>query len=738
MRFIPQYNIMDCGPACLAMIANKYGKKYTLKYLREKSFLTREGVSLLGISEAAQNIGFEVITTKINLEELLDLPRPCILHWKQNHFVVLDRINGSRKEKKSIKNLFKREIKFKIADPSYGFIYLKEKDFLKCWISDENSGVALFLNPTEDFYKLSPPAENKINTKYLIDLLKEHKKQFLWMFFCLLLANLINISFPFLTQSLIDKGIANKNLSIIQLILFSQISLFFGLMTVEIIRNWIVLKVGTNISIKIVSNFLNKLMSLPISFFDTKIIGDFTQRIQDNERIENFLTSQSLISIFSMISFCAFFIILGYYDYTILLVYLFLTIIAIFWSAYFLKKRSVLDFYKFQLKSENQSAFYEIINGATEMKLNDFQDFKNKEWQEIQQRLYKINTRVLKLQQFQIGGFEIINQIKNIIVTYIAASTVIKGHMSLGELMAVSFILGQMISPLNNITSFFYSFQDAKLSLERLSEVQNHNEEENEKLISLPKINFNRKNGIEFKNISFQYAGPKSPYILKNINLFIPEGKITAIVGSSGSGKTTLMKLLMKFYEPTQGELLFNFENINTISPRDLRENCGVVMQDGFIFSDTIERNIATGDKIINKEKLKKAVKIANIQDFIEALPFKYNTKIGAAGNGISGGQKQRILIARAVYKNPRYIFFDEATSALDAENEKTIHDNLQEFFRGKTVVVIAHRLSTVKNADQIIVLKDGAIVETGNHQELVYNKANYFNLVKNQLELGN
>jgi ATP-binding cassette subfamily B protein len=738
MKFIPQYNIMDCGPACLAMIANEYGKKYTLKYLREKSFLTREGVSLLGISEAAQNIGFEVITAKINLEELLDLPRPCILHWKQNHFVVLEQVKGFRKEKKSIKSLFKREIRFKIADPSYGFIYLKEKEFLKYWISDGNDGVGLFLNPTDEFYKQSPPTENKINTKYLVDLLKEHKKQFSWMFLCLLLANLINISFPFLTQTLIDKGIAHKNLSIIQLILFSQISLFLGLMTVEMTRNWIVLKVGTVISIKIISDFLAKLMSLPISFFDTKIIGDFTQRIQDNERIESFLTSQSLVTIFSMISFCTFFAILGYYDYTILFVYLFLTIIAIFWSAYFLKKRSILDFYRFQLKSENQSAFYEIINGAAEMKLNHFQNFKNKEWQEIQQRLYKINTRVLKLQQFQTGGFEIINQIKNIIVTYIAASTVVNGHMSLGELMAVSFILGQMISPLNSITTFFYSFQDAKLSLERLSEVQNHNEEENEKLISLPKANLNSKNGIQFKNISFQYVGPKSPYILKNINLFIPEGKITAIVGSSGSGKTTLMKLLLKFYEPTHGELLFNSENINNISPKNLRENCGVVMQDGFIFSDTIERNIATGDEIINRERLEKAVKIANIQGFIEALPFKYKTKIGASGNGISGGQKQRILIARAVYKNPHYIFFDEATSALDAENEKIIHDNLQEFFKRKTVVVIAHRLSTVKNADQIIVIKNGEIVETGNHQELVYNKANYFNLVKNQLELGN
>ena len=736
MKFIPQYNIMDCGPACLAMIANEYGKKYTLKYLREKSFLTRDGVSLLGISEAAQSIGFETITTKISLEQLLDLPRPCVVHWDQNHFVVLEKIKGSKKNNKSF---FKKDLLFKIADPAYGFLYFKESEFLKHWMSsNDNKGVALFLNPTDYFYELSPPTEKKINIKYLIDILLQHKKQFLWMLLSLLLGNLVNIAFPFLTQNLIDKGITDKKVSIIQLILFAQISLYLGAMTVEIIRNWIVLKVGTKISITIISDFLKKLLQLKIKFFDTKMMGDFTQRIQDNERIESFLTSQSLITIFSIISFCVFFVILGYYNYTILFIYLFLTVLSIFWSAYFLKRRSILDFYKFKLKSENQNTIYEIINGVTEMKLNQFQDFKNKEWQKIQDKLLEINSRVLKLTQFQIGGFEIINQFKNIIVTYISAICVIKGEMSLGELMAISFILGQMISPLNSITTFFYSLQDAKLSLKRLSEVQYHEDEENENLVPLPKTDLTNKTGINIKNISFQYEGPKSPFVLKDINFTIPDGKTTAIVGASGSGKTTLMKLLLKFYEPTQGELFFNSENINNISPKNLRENCGVVMQEGFIFSDTIERNIAMGDENINKEKLQNAVKIANIEGFTNALPLGYNTKIGASGNGISGGQKQRILIARAVYKNPHYIFFDEATSALDAENEKIIHDNLQSFFKGKTIIIVAHRLSTVKNADQIIVLKNGEIVEQGNHQNLVNRKADYYNLVKNQLELGN
>lgn len=732
---------MDCGPACLAMIADGHGKKYSQTYLREKSFLTKEGVSLLGISEAAQNIGFETITAKLSLDQLLELPRPCILHWEQNHFVVLNKTVGHRNgQNNKVMSFFKNDITFKISDPSHGFISLNEKDFVKSWVSDGNNGVALFLNPTDKFYELIPPKEEKINTEYLFNILKTHKKQFLWMFSCLLIGSIINVTFPFLTQYLIDKGVNNKDLTLIRLILLSQVGLFLGSMFIEIIRNWIILKVGTEISVKIISSFLDKILKLPLNFFDTKIMGDFTQKIQDNERIENFLTSQGLVTIFSIITFCAFFIVLGYYDYKILLTYLSITILSIVWSLYFLRKRSILDYYRFQIKSENQSAIYEIINGVTEMKLNQFHDYKNKEWQKIQQKLFKLNTRILKLNQIQIGGFEIINQTKNIIITYLAATSVIKGSMTLGELLSISFIIGQMTSPLNSLTAFFRSLQDAKLSLERLNEIQNHPEEEEEGQVDLDTTNikYSSNIGINFEDVNFQYEGPKSPYILKDINLFVPEGKITAIVGSSGSGKTTLMKLLLKFYAPTDGKIFYNSNNIDEISPKSLRQNCGVVMQDGFIFSDTIERNIATGDEIINKEKLKKAVKIANIEQFIESLPLKYNTKIGASGNGISGGQKQRILIARAVYKNPHYIFFDEATSALDAENEKIIHDNLQEFFKGKTVVIIAHRLSTVKNADNIIVLKDGKIVEQGNHPELVYNKAGYYNLVKNQLELGN
>ncbi len=733
LKFFPQHDQMDCGPACLAMISSYYGKDFGLQYLRNKSFITREGVSLLGISEASKKIGFSDISAKLNADDFDNGLLPCILHWNQNHFVVLYKIS---------KNIFTGKLTYKIADPGHGFISINEEKFKKSWLSDGEKGVALFLEPTEEFYKQTPPQEEKLSIKYLLNYLKPYKSQMGWMFFLLTLGTLTTLVFPILTQKLIDEGVSKKNFSIITYILLAQLAFFFGNIVINIFRNWIMLVVGTKINIQIISDFLKKLLKLPIKFFDTKLMGDFNQRIQDHERIENFLTSQSLMTLFSIITFTAFFAVLWHYDFRILAIYMVLTIVSVVWSLYWMKKRKILDYFRFQQRSENQESIYEIINGVSEMKLNQFEDFKRREWEQIQQKLFKINIRILKLDQVQLSGFDFINQFKNILVTFLSAYFVIKGHMTLGALLSVSYIIGQMNSPVSQLISFFRSLQAAKLSLSRLNEVQNHPEEERKDQVPLLSKKYTKQNGIEkgiyFKDVSFQYEGPQSPYVLKNINIFIPDGKVTAIVGASGSGKTTLIKMLLKFYEPVDGEIFFNHLNINEISPMDLRKNCGVVMQDGFIFSDTIERNIATNDEKINDEKFNQALETANIKSFVEELPLGLNTKIGASGNGISGGQKQRILIARAVYKNPHFIFFDEATSALDAENEKVIHDNLQSFFKGKTVIIVAHRLSTVKNADQIIVLKNGEIVEHGNHQELVSKKANYYNLVKNQLELGN
>lgn len=732
MIFIAQHDKMDCGPACLAMIASWHGKTYALKFLRESAFISREGVSLLGISEAARKIGFKATSVKISIHTLTSIKSPAIIHWNQNHFVVLVAIKKSR---------ISGKLTYQLADPGHGLIQLSEEAFKKSWLSDGDDGIALLLEPTATFFQQTPQKENKLSLTFLFSFVKPYKKQVTAMFILLLAGSLITFVLPFMTRNLIDKGVNAKNLNIITLILVAQLALYIGTLTISIIRNWLMLYVGAKINITIISDYLKKLLKLPIKFFDAKMMGDFNQRIQDHERIETFLTSQSLITFFSLLTFTAFLGVLWYYNSVLLLIYAALTLFSVIWSYGFLAKRRVLDYYRFQQRSENQESIYEIINGVTEIKLNQLEEYKRERWENIQDKLFKINMRVLRLDQFQLTGFDFINQVKNILVTFFSATFVVTGKMTLGELLSVSFIIGQMNSPVNQLVNFFRSLQDAKLALERLNEVTIHEEEEltgQLPVLSEKDLTANgAPKGITISNLSFQYGASQSPYVLRYIDLFIPEGKVTAIVGSSGSGKTTLMKLLLKFYTPAEGTIQFNHTDLSDISSSDLRKNCGVVMQDGFIFSDTIERNIITSAEKIDIEKYHKAINAANINEFIDALPLKEKTKIGAAGNGISGGQKQRILIARSIYKNPHYIFFDEATSALDAENEKKIHDQLTAFFKGKTVLIIAHRLSTVKNADQIIVLKNGIIVERGHHKELVSNQSEYFNLVKNQLELG-
>ena len=724
--FFPQLNEKDCGIACIKMITNYYGKNFTDSILREKTYISKNGASLLGIKEGLSFLGIEGVSVKLNIEELKENKDilPAILYWNANHFVVLYKIS---------KSFFTGKYRYTIADPAHGKITLSENNFMYSWYCQKDGGIALFLDPTEFFFQQISQREEKMNIRHILKYVMPYKNQMLWVTILLLLGTLTTLVFPVLTQKLIDEGVGKKNLSLIIYILLAQIVFFTGSILFNVIRNKILLFVGAKININIIADFLKKLLSLPIRFFDTKLLGDFTQRIQDHEKIEKFIISDGLSTIFSIIVFSVLFGVLGYYNLTILVIYSFLTVFSIFWALYWLKKRKYLEYFRFQKQTENQDIIYEIINGISEMKLNQYEEFKRKEWEKVQYKLFNINVRILKVEQFQISGFEFINQLKNILVTFLGALFVIKNQMTLGMLLSVSYILGQLNQPVNQMVQFFRSLQDAKLSLMRLNEIQTHQEEEKKEMIPLKENN----KDIKIEKVSFQYEGPKSPYILKNINLHIPKEKITAIVGASGSGKTSLVKLLLKFYEPIIGNIYYGDEDLKNISPLSLRKISGVVMQDGFIFSDTIERNIATGDEEIDYHKLNKAIEIANIKSFIEEKPLGLKTKIGASGNGLSGGQKQRILIARAVYKNPHYIFFDEATSALDAENEKIIHDNLQSFFKGRTVIIVAHRLSTVKNADQIIVLKKGQIVEQGNHKELVSKKGEYYNLIKNQLELG-
>lgn len=726
MDFISQHDQMDCGPACLCMVSSYYKKKYPIQYIREISHINRNGVSVLGITEAASKIGFESLPSKLSinvLKEVFSNSNPCILYWNQRHFVVLYKISKKY---------------FYIADPNYGKIKISEEKFLNSWLSGDDNGVAIFLNPTNKFYEIIPPKKEKTSIFFFLKYLKPYKKEIFLIFLMLLFISIITLVLPFLTEALIDKGINRKDLNFISIILISQLTLFFSSTIFNIIQNYIILYMGSHLSISIISDFLKKLLNLSIKYFDTKLIGDFQQRIQDNDRIEDFLTSKSISTFFSLITLSVFLCVLWYYDLKIVLCFLSLTTFSIIWSLYWLRKRKRLDYFRFQQRSENQESIHEILDGIIEIKLNQFESFKINKWNDIQIKLLKTNARILKIDQIQSSGFDFINQLKNIIVTFLAATYVIKGSMTLGMLLSISYIIGQMNSPLNQLIYFLRSLQEARLSLERLNEIKYIEPDEN---LNQKKISFNSKfshnRGIFLENLSFQYEGAQSQFVLNNINLHIPEGKITAIVGASGSGKTTLMKLLLRFYNPSKGKIYYNQENIICISPEEIRKNTGVVMQDGYIFSETIERNIAMGNIEINEELLKKAMNIANITDFVESLPLKSKTLLSPSGDNISGGQKQRILIARAIYKNPHYILFDEATSALDSENENIIHSNLNSFFKGRTVVIIAHRLSTVKNADKIIVLKKGRLIEEGTHEELLKKKSEYYNLIKNQLELN-
>ena len=723
--FYKQHDAMDCGPACLRMIARHYGKHYSLQTLREKSFIDREGVSLLGISDAAESIGMHTLAVKLDFDKLRqEAPLPCIAHWKQRHFVVVYKI---------------KKDKVYVADPAFGLVTYSKKEFLDGWISTKTNGneegILLLLEPTPDFQKAEGEKLNKKSFGFISAYLGNYRKYVVQLILGLLLGSVLQLIFPFLTQAIVDIGINTGDINFVYLVLGAQLMLFAGRIAVEFIRSWILLHISTRINISLISDFLIKLMKLPIGFFDTKMIGDLMQRIGDHKRIESFFTNSSLTTLFSLFNLVVFGIVLWAYSLNILLIFVVFTIIHFIWVVLFLKKRRELDFKRFDKLAANQSSLFQLITGMQEIKLNNYEKQKRWEWERIQAGLFKVNVANLRLEQWQQAGALFFNEFKNILITFIAAKEVIDGDMSLGMMMAVSYIIGQLNAPVAQLIGFLQMAQDAQISLERLGEI--HDREDEEKTAATGLMMLPEKRDLTLENVSFQYGGPHSEMVLKNIQLTIPEGKVTAVVGTSGSGKTTMVKLLLKFYEPVTGNIRLGDMNLKNIGNRLWRDKCGVVMQDGFIFSDSIARNIAVSDEIIDKRKLLKAVKVANIQEFVESLPLGYNTKIGQEGIGLSGGQKQRLLIARAVYKDPEFLFFDEATNALDAENERIIMNNLNDFFRGKTVITVAHRLSTVQNADQIIVLEKGELIELGTHRELVAMRGAYYRLVKNQLELG-
>jgi ATP-binding cassette subfamily B protein len=750
---------MDCGPTCLKMVTAYFGKDYSIDFLRSNAFVSRSGVSLANLSLAAEKIGFKTLMVRINCQKLSnEAPYPCILHWNQEHYVVLYDVKRQFSFSKR-----KFEDRYIIADPGHGLIALDREVFLRCWAGDaaREVGVALLLEPTPEFHQTETEGDRKPNTGFgfLFQYLAPYKKYLMQVCLGMVFGSIVSLIFPFLTQSLVDYGIHQHNISLIHLILIAQLMLFLGGVSVDMIRNWILLHINTRISLSIISHFLIKLMKLPISFFESKNVGDITQRLSDHHRIETFLTSTTINTLFSVLNIIIFSGVLAFYSMELLLVFVIGSILSFAWVFLFLKQRRDLDYKRFQSMRENQSSIFELITGMQEIKLNNCERARRWEWERIQAKLFKVNVKSLSLEQYQEIGSSFFTQLKNIIVTYISATQVINNEISLGVMLSISYIIGQLNGPLSQIIEFIKSVQDSKMSLDRLSEIHNKPDEElNEEYMfgkrseiatysetelqgAVNDMRFNSlltgfDEGITIRNLSFRYGSPHVPWILKNINIHIPKGKVTAIVGASGSGKTTLLKLLLKFYPPQEGEILVDGIEMTDIQASNWRNRCGTVMQDGFIFSDTLAKNIAVDGQRINENRLLEAVLTANIQDYVRKLPLGFSTKVGSAGSGLSGGQRQRIFIARSVYKDPSYLFFDEATSALDANNERIIMENLEKFFQGRTVIVIAHRLSTVKNADQIIVLDGGEVKEIGNHKELCKSKGYYYNLVKNQLEL--
>lgn len=725
--FYKQHDSADCGPACLRSISDFYGKKYFLQRLREACNIGKDGVSLLGISDAAEEIGFRTKMVKMPITSLKEsIILPCILHWRQKHFVVLYKIQKCGKGHK-----------YYICDPAKGLLKYNDSELIRNWSVDTINGIALLLETTPQFYERKNDYDNKskISWRFLLRYLLPHKKYLFQVILGIVIACILNFILPFLTQSVVDYGIGNKDINFIAVILVAQVMVVFGQVVNSLIINWILLHTTARISISLISDFLGKLTRLPIAFFDSKKIGDILQRITDHQRIQDFLTGSLLSVIMAVFIFLIYGIIIFKYDTTILLIFLIGSIIYIIWILLFMKRRKKLDYMRFQEASINQNSLIQLITGMQEIKLNGCEKQKRWEWEKSQAKLYSISIKGLSITQIQDIGGTFIDQTKNIIISFLAAKAVIDGQMTLGMMMALQYIIGQLNSPIKQFISFAESSQDAKLSMERLSEIHQLNDEEpvnNTRIITIPE-----EPSIRLQNVVFQYEGIHSEKVLNDINLDIPFAKTTAIVGTSGSGKTTLLKLILGFYQPSKGCLLVNGIPLDGYSGNSWRKRCGVVMQEGFIFSDSIANNIAISSNDIDDAKLKKAIEISNLDTFMNSLPHGYNTIIGPDGKGLSTGQKQRILIARSVYKDPPILIFDEATNSLDSNNEKMIMQKLNSFFQGKTVIIVAHRLSTVKNADNIVVLNKSKITEQGSHEELISLKGEYYELIKNQLELG-
>lgn len=731
MKFEPfpldrQLDMMDCGPASLKMVAKYYGKYYSLQYLRDLCGNTREGVSLTGVSHGAESIGLRTLAAHCTTKDLIEkVPLPIIIHWNNSHFVVLYKIRERHKG----------TAKFYIADPAKGYVSYIQEDFENKWVKqNENkaTGIALILEPQADFKQrqAGEKAERGRHLENIVGYFLPYKKSFAYLGIVMLLITAMQAVLPFISKAVIDVGIQTQDVSFINIVLVANLALIISITLSSAVRDWILQHMSSRVNIALISDYLIKLMKLPVSFFENKMLGDILQRANDHERIRSFIMNNSLNLIFSTLTFFIFSLILLIYNTTIFYIFIIGSTLYVLWVMGFLKLRRKLDWDYFELTAKNQSYWVETIGGIQDIKINNYEQAKRWKWEGIQARLFKVNLRMLGINNIQNLGASFIDSVKNLLITFFCAKAVIAGEITFGVMISTQFIIGMLNGPVQQLISFMVSFQFAQISFQRLNEVQLLKDEDED--TGSNDMELTGGKDIVMKGVCFQY-NVVSPLILKNINLVIPQGKITAIVGDSGSGKSTLLKLLLRLYKVSYGEILIGGMNINNIGLRQWRNKCGAVMQDGKIFNDTIINNIILDDEKPDNERLRKAVSAANIDYEIEQLPLGYQTKMGENGRGLSGGQKQRVLIARALYKNPDILFFDEATNALDTINEQKITAALDEVFHGKTVIVVAHRLSTIRKADQIVVMRDGQIVEVGSHDSLVQRKGRYYQLVESQ-----